>query len=112
MNKKQLLFGKLRLAAYVFVIALFAVAGISLFVVSQFQRARFTEANVQLSDARSNLETLQEQPDSYKKTKQVEYYSDLENYFVSEVEASTKSYKACATVSYTLTMMALVSFGI
>ncbi len=112
MNKNQLLFGKIRLALYGLVIALFAVSGITLFIVSQFQRARYTEANVQLANAKSTLETLEGQPDSYKKTKQVEYYSDLENYFTTEVEASTKTYKACSTVSYTLTMMALVAFGV
>ena len=112
MNKNTLLFEKLRLAAYALVIALFAVSGISLFVVSQFQRARYTEANVQLSNAKSNLQVLEAQPDSYKKTKQVEYYSDLESYFTTEVAASTKTYKTCSTVSYTLTMMALVAFGV
>ena len=112
MNKNQLLFGKLRLIAYGVVIALFAISGISLFVVAQFQRARYTEANVQLSNAKSNLEILATQPESYKKTKQVEYYSDLESYFTTEVETSTKTYKTCSTVSYSLTMMALVAFGV
>lgn len=112
MEKNQLLFGKLRLAAYAFVIAIFAISGISLFIASQFQRARYTEANVQLSNAKSNLEILEAQPDSYKKTKQVEYYSDLESYFTTEVATSTKTYKTCSTVSYTLTMMALVAFGV
>ncbi len=112
MNKNQLLFGKIRLAAYGLVIAIFAISGIALFVKSQFQRARYTEANVQLSNAKTNLEVLEGQPDSYKKTKQIEYYSDLKDYFTFEVETSTKTYKACSTVSYTLTMMALVAFGV
>ena len=112
MDKKQQLFAKLRLAAYAFVIALFAVAGISLFIVAQFQRAKYTDSNTHLLDARSNLETLAEQPDSYKKQKQVEWYSDLENYFTTETENNAKRYKACSVVSYTCTMMALVAFGV
>ena len=112
MDKKQQLFAKLRLVAYALVIGLFAIAGISLFVVAQFKRAKYTDSNVHLSDAQSNLAILAEQPDSYKKQKQVEWYSDLENYFTLETEKNAKEYKACSTVSYTLTMMALVGFGV
>lgn len=112
MEKNQLLFEKIRLAIYALVIAIFAVSGISLFVASQYQRARYTEANVQLSNAKTSLESLEGEPESYKKTKQVEYYSDLRDFFTSEVDASTKTYKAYSTVSYTLTMMALVAFGV
>ena len=112
MNKNQLLFEKIRLALYAVVIAIFAVSGITLFIVSQFQRARYTEANVQLANEKSKLESLENEPDSYKKPFEVKYHTDLQSFFTKEVEKSTKTYKACSTVSYTLTMMALVAFGV
>ena len=112
MDKKQQLFGKLRLVAYALVIAIFAVAGISLFVSAQFRRAMYTDSSVHLSDAQSNLEILREQPESYKQQKQIEWYTDLENYFTKETEQNAKKYKTTSIVSYTFTMMALVSFGV
>ena len=112
MDKKQQLFGKLRLVAYALVIAIFAVAGISLFISAQFRRAMYTDSSVHLADAKSNLEILADQPDSYKKEKMVAWYSDLENYFTKETENNAKKYKATSIVSYTFTMMALVSFGV
>ena len=112
MNKKQQLFAKLRLAAYGLVIAIFAITGVVLFVSAQFRRAMSTDSKVHLADAQSNLETLKDQPDSYKKEKQVAWYSDLENYFTTETENNAKTYKAQSVISYTCLMMALVSFGV
>lgn len=112
MDKKQQLFAKLRLAAYALVIAIFAITGVTLFISAQFRRAMYTDSKVHLADAQSNLETLKDQPDSYKKEKQVAWYSDLENYFTLETENNAKKYKAQSVVSYTCLMMALVSFGV
>ena len=112
MDKKQQLFGKLRLIAYALVIAIFAVAGISLFVSAQFRRAMYTDSNVHLADAQSNLEILEGQPDSYKKEKMVAWYTDLKDYFTKETEQNAKKYKSTSIISYTCTMMALVSFGV
>lgn len=112
MDKKQQLFAKLRLATYALIIAIFAITGVTLFISAQFRRAMYTDSKVHLADAQSNLETLKDQPDSYKKEKQVAWYSDLENYFTTETENNAKKYKAQSVVSYTCLMMALVSFGV
>ena len=112
MDKKQQLFAKLRLAAYALIIAIFAITGVTLFISAQFRRAMYTDSKVHLADAQSNLETLKDQPDSYKKEKQVAWYSDLENYFTTETENNAKKYKAQSVISYTCLMMALVSFGV
>lgn len=112
MDKKTQLFAKVRLILYAVVIAAFAIAGVSLFVTAQFTRAKYVESNVQLSDAKSHLDALKDEPDSYKKEKQVAWYSDLESYFEKEAESDFKHYKAQSIVSYTFTMMALVSFGV
>lgn len=112
MDKKTQLFAKVRLILYAVVIGVFAIAGVSLFVKSQFTRAKYIESNVQLEDARAHLEELKDLPDSYKKEKQVAWYSDLEGFFDKEAKSDYKSYKAQSIVSYTFTMLALVSFGV
>ena len=55
MDRKQQLFAKIRLIAYALVIAIFAIAGVSLFISAQFKRAMYTDSNVHLADAQSNL---------------------------------------------------------
>ena len=112
MDKKTQFLAKIRLAIYAAVIAIFAIAGVSLFVTSQFTRAKYVESNVQLADAQTHLEELKDLPDSYKKEKQVAWYSDLEAYFSKESKSDFKHYKAQSIISYTFTMMALVSFGV
>jgi len=112
MDKKTQLFAKVRLILYAVIVGAFAIAGVSLFVSSQFTRAKYVESNVQLEDARSHLAELEEQPDSYKKEKQVAWYSDLEAYFVKESKTDYNNYKAQSIVSYSFTMMALISFGL
>ena len=44
MDRKQQLFAKIRLIAYALVIAIFAIAGVSLFISAQFRRAMYTDS--------------------------------------------------------------------
>ena len=112
MKKISLKNSKVRLSLYGLVVGTFALVGIIVFISSQFKRAKYEASREQLSINQTNLEVAKALPDGYRKTKEVAWYTDLVNYFTTELEKDTKQYKAASIVSYLSTTLALVSFGI
>ena len=112
MDKKASKANKIRLLIYSLVVGIFTVVGVGIFVLSQFNKAKYDSSRDQLDLAQTNLETALALPDGYRKTKEVEWYTDVVNYLTVEYKKNSNNYKASAYVSYISTTLALVSFGV
>ncbi len=126
--------GKARIIAYAAIIGGLAVASISLFTLSQFEKVKYGESNAILSQSRSRLKKSQKVYNSYVEAlndptvlpeerdelvtnleiaeANVTYWTEVLSDFEKETNANAIKYFASGIPAYVLSMSTLVSVGL
>ena len=118
---------KKRLLVYASIIGGCALLSVIFFVSSQYARAKFTSSKAQLQGATKELVKLDEEEEKVnssttlsdiEKTVQLrliadkrEWYKGINDYFEKENKKNSKAYMGLSIPAYSLSLLALVSFG-
>ena len=104
--------GRIRLIIYAFIVGGFAIAGLVLFAVSQYAKAKYNASSVILTGAESQLKLLEKEEKTDLVKDKIAWYSDIKDTFTTINDKNYSTYKATAIPAYTLTTVALISFGL
>ena len=110
--KNSLIKGRIRLIIYAIIVGGFAIAGLVLFTIAQYSKAKYNASSVILTGAESQLKLLDKEEKTDLVNDKIAWYSDIRDTFSSITEENHTTYKKTAIPAYALTTMALVSFGL
>ena len=110
--KNSLVKGRIRLIIYACIVGGFALAGLILFTIAQYAKARYNASSVILTGAQSQLKLLEKEEKTDLVNDKIAWYTDINEEFSKITEENYTTYKKTAIPAYALTTMALISFGL
>ena len=110
--KNSLIKGRIRLIIYAVIVGGFAIAGLVLFTIAQYAKAKYNASSVILTGAQSQLKLLDKEEKTDLVKDKIAWYTDIKDTFTTITEENYSKYKATAIPAYALTTMALISFGL
>ena len=110
--KNSLIKGRIRLIIYAVIVGGFAIAGLVLFTIAQYAKAKYNASSVILTGAQSQLKLLDKEEKTDLVNDKIAWYSDIRDKFSGITEENYTTYKKTAIPAYALTTMALISFGL
>ena len=107
-----------RLLAYAAILGGCAILALSLFTVSQFEKAKYQASISTQLVAKGKYDKIMDADkdaltnESSKYHDAAVYWDEVLTYFINETEANSAKYKATAIPAYVLSMGTLVAFGL